>query len=209
MHLQVAANPASALVAPLPMQGESRRHDGTPIPAGDAHPASIAPAISRDHQRACAALVRRMYTWRGYSASSPGLPASPNHVTFAAWQNGEVSATLSLSRDSGSGLLAEQLYPDEIPRLRHPGHVLCEATRLAVDPDCGDSRDLLLSLFRATYEYARAVFDATDIIIEVNPRHAGYYERVLGFVRVGKTRICPRVDAPAVLLHRSLTIPRQ
>lgn len=150
-----------------------------------------------------------MYTRRGYSASSSGLSSSPNHVTFAAWQNGEVTATLSLSRDSGGGLLAEQLYPDEIPRLRHPGHVLCEATRLAVDPECGDSLDLLLNLFRATYEYARAVFDATDIIIEVNPRHAGYYERVLGFSRIGKTRLCPRVDAPAVLLHRSLAELRQ
>ena len=40
------------------------------------------------------------------------------------------------------------------------------------------------------------------MIIEVHPRHAGFYKRMLGFTEIGGEKACPRVnDAPAVLLH--------
>jgi len=48
------------------------------------------------------------------------------------------------------------------------------------------------------------VHKATDAFIEVNPRHSRFYERMLGFRQLGEMRICPRVGAPAVLLHIDL-----
>jgi hypothetical protein len=53
--------------------------------------------------------------------------------------------------------------------LRKPSRVIGEVTRLAVDSDFR-SPELLNSLFRATYQYARAIFGLTDVVIEVNPR---------------------------------------
>lgn len=44
----------------------------------------------------------------------------------------------------------------------------------------------------------------TDFVIEVNPRHELFYKRMLGFNRIGEERMCPRVGAPAILLHLSL-----
>jgi hypothetical protein len=38
----------------------------------------------------------------------------------------------------------------------------------------------------------------------VNPRHAGFYEKILGFAVVGAERICPRVNAPALLMRLDL-----
>ncbi len=43
-----------------------------------------------------------------------------------------------------------------------------------------------------------------DAFIEINPRHAFFYKRMLGFCQVGEERICERVNAPAVLLHLDL-----
>lgn len=166
----------------------------------------IAPAVSYHQHRACAALVRRMYAWRGYR-----LPPSrvriddPQHVVFGAWLEGELVATLTGSRDSSAGLAADALYGQELAHLRRPGRVVCEVTRLAVDADCHDP-DLLDALFSSAYQYARAVFGGTDVIAEVNPRHSGYYRRQLGFDQIGSLRTCPRVDAPAVLLHRKLDV---
>ena len=41
----------------------------------------------------------------------------------------------------------------------------------------------------------------TDLLIEVNPRHVRFYQRMLGFRQLGPERACPRVGgAPAVLL---------
>lgn len=164
----------------------------------------IAPAVSYDQHRACSALVRRMYAWRGYRLPPRRVRIDdPHHVVFGAWIDDELVATLTGSRDSSLGLAADALYAPELTQLRRPGRVVCEVTRLAVDPDCHDP-ELLNTLFVSAYQYARAVFGGTDVVAEVNPRHSGYYRRQLGFAQIGSLRTCPRVDAPAVLLHRKL-----
>lgn len=158
-----------------------------------------------DHGHA-SMLVRRMYSWRGYNIKTESpkqLMDDPNRVTLAAWQFDEVVATLTVGRDSTSGLLADELYSPEIATLRRPGRVVCEVSRLAVDPDFS-SKDLLTSLIHSAYQYAMDIFGASDAVIEVNPRHAGYYKRFLNFKQLGNVRQCPRVDAPAVLLHQNL-----
>ncbi|MBS0475395.1 MAG: hypothetical protein JSR28_09630, partial [Proteobacteria bacterium] len=38
-------------------------------------------------------------------------------------------------------------------------------------------------------------------IVECNPRHVGFYTRMLGFSAIGEKRDCSQVGAPAVLLH--------
>lgn len=164
----------------------------------------VAPAVTYTQLRACSSLVRRMYAWRGYRLTPNRLqPADPNHVTIGAWLHGELVATATASRDSSAGLLADGLYKDEMSRLRGQSRIVCEVTRLAVELDCHDP-ELLNSLFLAVYQYVRAVFGGTELVIEVNPRHAGYYRRTMGFQQIGGLRTCPRVDAPAVLLHRTL-----
>lgn len=172
--------------------------------AGEPAELMVAPAVSYHQYRACSALVRRMYAWRGYRISPPRqLIGDPNHATLGAWMEGELVATLTASRDSSAGLLADNLYAEELAALRKPSRVISEVTRLAVDTDCHDP-EILKSLFRSSYQYARAIFGVTDVVIEVNPRHASYYRREFGFTQIGTVRTCPRVDAPAVLLHRPL-----
>jgi len=127
----------------------------------------------------------------------------PNRVILAARQYDELAATLTLNRDSPEGLLADVLYAPELGRLRRPGRVVCEVSRLAVDPDFS-SRDLLIALFQAAFKYARNVFAASDAVIEVNPRHSRYYQRLLGFRQIGRQRHCRRHEAPVVLLHQEL-----
>lgn len=163
---------------------------------------------SSDERLASDLLVRRMYAWRGYNAEplihSPGT----DRITLAAWKDEELAATLTLSRDNGTGLLCETLYRDEIAALRAKRLRICEYTRLATDPEFS-SPALLTKLFHSAYLLSRSHFDASDAVVEVNPRHSRYYEREWGFSRIGPPRICPRVEAPAILLHRNLqhTIP--
>jgi hypothetical protein len=52
--------------------------------------------------------------------------------------------------------------------------------------------------------YARDIHHCTDIVIEVNPRHRRFYERMLGFHQEGQLKTNPRVDAPAYLLRVNL-----
>lgn len=197
-----APTPSKFISALLPTRGLDSIASSHPF--FDSQELIVAPAVTYQQHRACSALVRRMYAWRGYRfAPTRQLIDDPNHATLGAWMNGKLVATMTTSRDSSAGLLADSLYAEEMAKLRKSSRVICEVTRLAVDSDENDP-DLLKSLFRSTYKYAKAVFGVTDVVIEVNPRHASYYRRTFGFSQVGALRTCPRVDAPAVLLHRSL-----
>lgn len=167
----------------------------------------IRPARTEQQHGMANALVRRMYAWRGYDTSGIRVRLDdPDRITLAAWRFDEVVATLTVGRDSRQGLLADALYGAEIDhlrdRLRGSNRVVCEVSKLAVDPDFS-SKELLVSLFRAAHRHARQHFSASEAVIEVNPRHARYYQRWFGFKQLGDLRHCARVNAPAVLLHQS------
>lgn len=161
--------------------------------------------IRTPHQHGLAGmLVRRMYTGRGYSTESLAHRLDdPNRVTLAAWHADDVVATLTLGRDSTDGLLADTLYASELDSLRQPNRIVCEVTRLAVHP-AFSNRTLLTTLFQAALQYGKVIFTGSDAVIEVNPRHARYYQRLLGFQKIGNLRQCQRVNAPAILMHQKL-----
>ena len=150
-------------------------------------------------------LVERMYSWRGYHTERPTTaPASASRITLQATCGPHLFGTLTAGLDSKEGLLADALYPEEVDALRAMGCRLCEISKLAVDPQYG-SKEVLASLFHLAYIYVHIIHKATDVLIEVNPRHAPFYQRRLGFQRIGEIRQCPRVAAPAVLLHIELS----
>lgn len=147
------------------------------------------------------ALVNRMYSWRGYRV----LPAEDvqdrfNQITLEASTGDQLFSTLTVTLDSRAGLAVDDLYRDKADGLRGNGNRLFEVTRLAADPRYS-SKEALASLFHLAYIYARLIHRATDALIEVNPRHVGFYRRMLGFEQLGPERVCERVQAPAVLLH--------
>jgi hypothetical protein len=110
---------------------------------------------------------------------------------------------LTLGLDSPDGLVVDQLYKTETDQLRNKGRRVCDITRLAIDQDI-KSKSVLAALFHLSFIYGHRIHGATDFLIEVNPRHAVFYQRMLGFEPYGTEKMCPRVDAPAVLLRLDL-----
>lgn len=154
-------------------------------------------------QRQTAALVERMYAARGLIPYGVHVtPPDGRDLIVAALRNGHAAATLTLRMDCGAGLLADALYHDEIDAVRQRGARVSEITRLAIAPDAA-SYDALAGLLQALYTLAQLTGHMSDIFIEVHPRHARFHQRVFGFRLAGEERICPRVGAPAVLLHLS------
>ncbi|MDR2839029.1 MAG: hypothetical protein LBV49_10785 [Azonexus sp.] len=152
-------------------------------------------------------LVRRMYAWRGYRCAAPDhRNGDAQRMTLAAWCDGELAATMTLTVDHGQGLLCETLYPREIAALRDGSKRLCEYSRFAIDPEFSSPK-LLRAFFRSAYDLACHVLKATHAVIEVNPRHRRFYEQELGFRRLGAVHTCQRVEAPAQLLHCALDRP--
>jgi len=149
-------------------------------------------------------LINKMYSSRGYGPSELPATPNPNRITLIASEDGQVRGTLTLGLDSQHGLLADEIYRDEIDQVRAQKRQVCELSKLAVDNKTG-SKYVLAALFHIAYIYGRALNQVTDVFIEVNPRHAPFYRRFLGFVRIGEERMCLRVNAPAVLLRLELS----
>lgn len=144
-------------------------------------------------------LVKKMYGQRGYDLTE-ARAASLERITIAADFEHSVIGTLTIGLGDSGKLFAEELYPDEVGSLRRRGRHVCEFTRLAIDADVRSKR-VIAALFHIAYLYPSKLLGYTDAVIEVNPRHAAFYKRMLGFTQLGEERMCPRVNAPAVLLH--------
>ncbi len=183
---------------------EIRREPSHPVmefsdPVPGEHHFKFRIAQNHHHRDSANRLVNRMYSWRGYETKGV-MAHDPDKTTIIAYSNELAVGTLSISSDSSMGLLADQLYHDELNLLRDQGCSLCEFRNLAVDSEIKSKR-MLASLFHIGYLYPYRISGNTDGVMEVNPRHAGFYEKRLGFTRIGNERICPRVNAPAVLMR--------
>ncbi|MCB1948255.1 MAG: long-chain N-acyl amino acid synthase [Burkholderiales bacterium] len=150
-------------------------------------------------------LIKHMYASRGYlTKGSTVYPYNnPYQITFSAFSEENTIGTITLKIDSGSGLLADELYGQELAGFREKNRKICELSKFAVVPEYG-SKELFATLFHFAYIYAYNIHNVEDAFIEINPRHASFYRRMLGFDQIGELRTCKRVDAPASLLHLNL-----
>lgn len=155
-------------------------------------------AHSRGSFNSASVLVQRMYLQKGYDI--PGIQKMPDRITLTASQNDIVSGTITLGIDAGNGLLADENYKQEVDRLRAEGRHVCELTKFAVDQTLGSKR-VLAALFNVAYIYGRILQKQTDVIIEVTPKHAKFYKRLLGFEQMGPERLNSRVNTVGVLLR--------
>jgi len=153
-------------------------------------------------QQQIAGLIERMYSTRGLTVYHPELAQTDRQTTIVACRGDHLFATLTLGLDAASGLMADMLYSPEINAARARGGRVCEVTRMAMDPE-HNSPEVMADIFQLVYVLARRIYRMTDLFIEVHPRHAGFYRRTLGYRVVGDERVCPRVGAPAVLMHMS------
>jgi hypothetical protein len=174
---------------------------------GDPGAFKIRLAGSHESHRAAGVLVQQRYEKRGYRAVTTA--ANPNLWTFAAYDEGHLAGTITVRFDSADGVAADKLYRSEIDALRRRRHRVCEFTRLAVGPT-RRSQPVLAGLFHTVYLFAWRVRNFDYVVIEVNPRHVGFYRKSLGFHVIGSERHNARVDAPAVLMGISFNdIARQ
>lgn len=162
-------------------------------------------AVHPEQLRAADELVRRRYAWRGYRLPADAQCAPREDegtpVTLIAENRGGLLGTLTVRPHAP--LLAEKTYRAEIARLRGEGHRIGEVVKLAVETGV-DWKGALDALVQSAYLVTRVVHDLTDVVIEINPRHVRFYEKVLGFVKAATGGVCSRVGAPSVLMRLDL-----
>lgn len=165
----------------------------------------IRAAGSAGQRSSASILINKMYATRGYMSSGlPGCGQDRFRMTLTASEEDVTVGTLTIGFDSPQGLMADDVFKQEIDGLRAQGRKVCEFTKLAMETT-SKSKRALASLFNVAYIYAYRIHGFQDLVIEVNPRHVAYYMRMLGFTVLGSERLNRRVNAPAVLLRLNFT----
>jgi hypothetical protein len=144
-------------------------------------------------------LLRDRYAWRGYQSVALAADQSIDRFTLAAIGDDSPIGTITVCLDVGKPLGADDVFDAELTAMRREGRRLCEFTKLAIDPTTATKR-VLAALFHVAYIVAHRLRGYDTLVIEVNPRHVRYYERMLGCRVVGEERLNRAVKAPAVLL---------
>ncbi len=169
-------------------------------------------ATTIEQRRRAWALAYEIYADKGYAGSREDRlwygshDALPDTRTLIVSRDGVDVACMTLVFDSLIDLPADQVYGEELDQLRSSGRYLCEIISL-VSRETGRKRSIgvLQHMFRAAFLVARDLEKATDFIITVNPRHAGYYRSRLLFEVIGELRNYEKVGgAPALLLRLDL-----
>ncbi len=122
-------------------------------------------------------------------------------------KNGKVCGTLTVIQDSDDRLPIYELFNNEIGRIRKKDSLICELSGLAVDDSLtnGESRTVLLSLFRKAFILGNDLLGCTDFCMMVNPRHCNYYQKEFNYEKIGQIRRYKKVNgAPAVPMRLNL-----
>lgn len=145
-------------------------------------------------------LINDRYGWRGYG-SAHDIPSGAHHTTFTAEVDESVVGTITLALDSECGLNIDHTFGVELDSIRQmEGSTICELTRLAFHASAR-SKEVMAGLFHFAFIYGTMISQCTDLLIEVNPRHACFYEKMLGFERIGALKTNGSVAAPSQLMN--------
>lgn len=169
----------------------------------ESRPFSIRAAGSAQLRASANILISKRYSWRGYQSSTIPDIENSDSVTLIASEKEATIGTITIGFDGPNGILADELFLDKTDSIRDSGRQICEFTKLAMD-SVNRSKRVLASLFHVAYIVAKRVRGVDDLLIEVNPRHVGYYQKMLGFQVLSTERLNRRVNAPAVLLSLDL-----
>lgn len=143
-------------------------------------------------------LLQDRYGWRGYQAVTLPADQTADRSTLTAMEDGQAIGTITVGLDGALPMNCEQVFPAEVAAMRAEYGRVCEFTKLAIDP-AGTNR-VLAGLFHVAYIVAHKLRGYRAVLMEVNPRHVRFYQRMLGGRVVGEERLNTSVNAPAVLL---------
>lgn len=170
----------------------------------------VAPQISlartQDDLKQAFGLLYRSYVSAGLASSnSVEMRVTPYHAlptteVFVAKVRGEVISTLTMTDDNAWGLPMESMYGQEIAKLR-------SSKRIAEMGCFADRRESPARFMRVFSALSRFIVQTAHtrgiaaLVLAAHPRHAKFYERILGFQQLGGLTSCPYAQGnPAVAL---------
>ncbi len=154
-------------------------------------------------------LAYQVYKEKGYTETNrnemlifPYDEAFDTTIIVAKNNDGKVVGSLTLVFDETTTLPSSAIFDEEIQALKDRQEKIVECSRLVIDPQFRNSKEILQLIFNYLLVYVYYIRKSTSLIIEVNPRHKKFYDSMLSFTPLSSEKSCPLVqNAPAVLMH--------
>lgn len=170
---------------------------------------SIKIANTLEEREAVFHLGYQVYLEKGYIKENPNEwmvqnydASSETAILIVQDKHKNIIGSVTLVFDGAARLPAEKIYGEELKILINQNEKVAEISRLVIDPQYRNSKEILVLLFNYLYIYAYYVKGYTCLAIEVNPRHTAYYQALLHFRTIGTEKPCPTVQsAPAILMY--------
>jgi hypothetical protein len=156
-------------------------------------------------------LTHDMYVEAGYCKPQPNgllrhyphLDDIPQTIVFVAEQDGKIVGTNSLTFDGPAKLHVDEDFPEEVEKIRRicnmTGRKLAASWRLATHPKARNSLRVVLELINATMTEG-SNRHMNLLLFTFNPKHEGFYEKLLGLKTIATSERCEAVSAPGVLM---------
>ena len=162
-------------------------------------------------------LTHDVYVSEGYAAPQPdGMLRHYPHldlvpettVLLAEDEDGRLLGSNSYTVDGPAGLQPDDDFKDVIDVLREDcrarGLRLGCSWRIVTQPDCRDGLAVVMKLISATLDAGKQVADV--VLYTFNPRHVGFYGRMLGLQAIAGPRDGHSVkSAPAILMRGDMS----
>lgn len=192
----------------------SFKNKSTLIEKSNAEEYTIKIANTLEEREAVFKLAYQIYLKKGYITENENEWLIQNYDTnqetiilIVQDRQKNIAGSITLVFDGHAILPAEKIYHHELKQLRASGKKMVELSRLIINPEYRNSKEILVLLFNYLAIISHHIKKYNGIIIEVNPRHKAYYKTLLHFEEIGVEKPCPQVqNAPAVLLFLPTTI---
>lgn len=156
------------------------------------HSVGVRLARSRDEMTKALELVYACYVQEGLILPNPfGMRVLPQHAVsttevLVATRGDEVVSTVSIIRENAFGLPLESIYASHVAQRRRLGVQLAEVSCLA-ERHATTARPLLMKLMACVAQVSRER-GVDQLLIAVHPKHASFYQRILGFDVFGEVK---------------------
>ena len=161
-------------------------------------------------------LIHDAYTLNGLMApNASGMRITPYHLLptsdlFVAQHDGTVIYTMTLISDDEQGIPLESVFKSEVSQRREAGgaylaEVSCLASRVAIVSTRPDVPRLCATCQSDGSVSPRACVER--LLIACHPRHARFYEGLLGFTRISEPQNYALVqNKPAIALEHDFAL---
>ena len=190
-------------------------------PSGSREPTEIDGVVykiadCREERESAFRLIHDAYTLNGLMVPNPsGMRITPFHLLptsdlFVAYHRGNLIYTMTLISDDEQGIPLESVFKSEVLERRdasgaYLAEVSCLASRVGYFPR-GQMYHVFVRLASLMVQSAREN-GVERLLIACHPRHARFYEGLLGFTKISEPRdYAPVQNKPAIALEHDFAL---